>query len=67
MRFTRGKLEITGVRRGPDPAVHGEPVTVFGTDDASVFQGGQIDMEAVPPDVSAPIQLYYTFDKVSAA
>lgn len=65
LRFTGGKLEIIAQRRGPDPAVSGLPVTVFGADGKGVFQGGQCQMDAVAAGDTAPLQLLYTFSKIT--
>jgi hypothetical protein len=63
--FMGGKLVISAARRGPSPAIHGEPVTVFGADDVGVFQGGDCNFEAAAPGENAPVVLYYTFNKIN--
>ena len=65
IRFTGGRLEITARRQGPDPAVSGPPVTVYGADGQGVFQGGRLEMDAVAAGDTAPLLLFYTFDKIN--
>jgi hypothetical protein len=65
MSFIGGKLVISAARRGPAPAIHGEPVTVFGIDDIGVFQGGDCNLEAAGPGENAPVVLYYTFSTIN--
>lgn len=65
LAFAGGKLVITVARSGPSPAVHGEPVTIFGDDGICVAQGGRCELEALEAGEYKPFILNYTFDKIT--
>jgi len=56
-----GRLVIYAEAPGPYPALHDEPVTVFGEDGTGMVQGGFFSMEAVGPHETARVFVSLTW------
>lgn len=60
-----GRLVIYAEAPGPCPALHDEPVTVFGEDGTGMVQGGFFSMGAVGPDETARVFVSLTWARTT--
>lgn len=65
IRLRRGVIVITACGQGPVPEFHGN-ATVFGEDGQGIYQGGYLDVAAVPRACHVDAELKLRIDTVTA-
>lgn len=66
VRLLNGQFEILAGRKGPVPALTGEPATVFGEDGRGILQGGTFTVREIGAGERLEIAITYQLDRITS-